>query len=164
MDLRSAIQENQSRVNDFIATAKSVAGSWTTPVREGKWSPAQVAEHVAIGYDEAADVMKGTAFRFPKFPFFLKPIAKMMAFDQVMKTGKFRPVKTFKDLNPVNVPASPDAAAERLKQAAANFENAVSTASAASINHPLFGKVGLAEYVQFQGYHTRHHQAQLKAN
>lgn len=162
MDLNAAIAENQGRVEDFVSAAKGVAGSWNTPVRPGKWSPAEVTEHVIIAYMESADIAKGTAFRFPKVWPFLRPLAKMMAFDQVMKTGKFRPVKTFKQFIPAKVAANPDEAAARLRKASGDFEAAMRSLTAASVSHPLFGTLGLPEYVQFQGYHTRHHQAQLR--
>jgi hypothetical protein len=162
MDLNAAIAENQGRVNDFIAVAKSVGGMWNAPVRPEKWSPAQVSEHIHIAYLESTDVVNGVAQRFPKFPGLLRWVARMMAFDQVMKTGgKFRPVKTFKDFNPSNIPANPDEAAARIRAASAAFEQAIRGVNASAVNHPLFGKLALPEYVRFQGYHTLHHQAQL---
>jgi hypothetical protein len=38
---------NRSAVDDLIAAAERATPNWTTPRAPGKWSPAQVAEHVA---------------------------------------------------------------------------------------------------------------------
>src|SRR5205807_7146854 len=38
MDLTAALAENRARVDEFITATQQVAGSWTTPVRPGKWS------------------------------------------------------------------------------------------------------------------------------
>lgn len=165
MDTKAALAENRARVEEFIAQARTTAATWTTPVRPGKWSPAEVAEHITISYRQTAGLMKdGVSDGFPKLPALLRPLVRRIAFAPVLKTGRFaRPVKTFKSLTPEHPPATPDEAAARLLATLDAFEAAVRAMPADTVRHPAFGTISAADYVLFQAHHTRHHQAQLTA-
>ncbi len=60
----------------------------------------------------------------------------------------------------------PEALTARLRAAATAFEEDVETVAGpgqATLDHPLFGKLQLAEYVRLQVIHTHHHRQQLTA-
>jgi len=164
MELEAAIAQNRARVDEFIAATHAVAGTWTTPVHPGKWSPAEVAEHIHIAYTASADLARDAKSAFPNFPFFLRALARKMAFEFVMKNGRFpRRVKTFKSFVPMDLAQTPEAAAGRLRAAVASFEAAVRARGDRPIRHPVFGTVSGSEWVIFEGHHTKHHEAQLGA-
>ncbi len=163
MDLTSALTENRQRVAEFVAAARAAGASWTTPVRPGKWSPAEVAEHIALTYRESAAVFATGKDMFPAVPFFIRPLARRVAYDPVLRTGKFKPVKTFKSLIPLDGAKTPDEAAQRIEAALATFEQAARAHGGGPLKHLTFGTIDTGDYVRMQGYHSRHHQAQLTA-
>ena len=71
-ELETALAENRAAVEEFVAAGRALdAARWRAPVGEGKWTPAQIAEHLAIIYEYNRKVMVGTA---PGVPWLLRPI------------------------------------------------------------------------------------------
>jgi DinB superfamily len=163
MDLEASLDDNRARVNDFIVASRGTAGSWNTPVRPGKWSPAELAEHINLSYRQSAEMMGGQGTGgFPKVPVIFRPLLRKLAFRPVLRRGRFgRPVKTFKSLTPSNLPKDPGEAAERLGATLQAYEATVRSISTPTIRHPAFGEVSATDYVLFLAIHTRHHQGQL---
>ena len=161
-DLAAAIGQNRAHVEHFIATMLAVRGTWTTPVRPGKWSPAEVCEHIVLSYRKAAALVRGEASDFPKAPRLLRPLIRNLAFDRVIKRGAFMGrARTFKAITPDAVAASPDDAVEQLREAVAECETALETLGETALAHPMFGAVPAADYLRFLAVHTLHHQKQL---
>src|SRR5258708_2969795 len=74
-EIETAIADNRAAVEEFVAAARGVdAASWNRPRAEGKWSPAQVTEHLAIVYEYNRKVVLGTAGKGA--PKFLQPLAR----------------------------------------------------------------------------------------
>src|SRR6516164_10530201 len=62
----TAIEErvglNRRAVSEYVDAALHVSSAiWTQPARSGKWSAAQVTEHLAIEYELAAQFLEGTS-------------------------------------------------------------------------------------------------------
>jgi hypothetical protein len=165
MDRDTALAENRARIEQFLAAAADTAAAWTTPVRPGKWSPAELTRHIEQGFLETGGFIRsGTNPGFPKIPRLLRPLARKFGLDPVLRTGRFpRPLKTFKSLIPSGTAATPAAAAAALRATWAEFETIVRAYPGDMLDHPSFGRIPLADYLMFLAYHTTHHQAQLKA-
>ncbi|HEX9729695.1 MAG TPA: DinB family protein [Gemmatimonadales bacterium] len=162
-DITAALAAHRAAVDEFANTAAKAAGNWTTPRAPGKWSPSQVAEHVARAIEESANEVRGEPSRFPSVPAFVRPVVRGVFFNRVLKKGAFPRAKTNRALDPESGPESPTAARTRLDRAVGTFEEACRAASGRSetMTTTLFGKVELADYVRFQELHARHHEKQL---
>ncbi|GAG11904.1 unnamed protein product, partial [marine sediment metagenome] len=126
-----------------------------------KWSPSQVVEHIARTYEESAHVVTGGPTKFPTFPFFIRPVLRIV-FNRTVKKGSFMKAKTMKPFDPVSGPTSTDEGRARVEAALEKFERACQAQSAdGTMSSGVFGKVAVSDYVQFQALHTRHHQKQL---
>ena len=163
--VKSTIADNRDAVDAFIATARTVPPSaWTTPPAPGKWSPGQVTEHVAIAYERSREILNGK-FSGRSMPRALRPLIRILAFNPIIRTGRFRPgVKAPAPFQPTASPASITDLAARLRGAAAAFEADVETAAEegrTTVNHPFFGRVAIVDYARLQAIHTRHHAQQL---
>jgi hypothetical protein len=159
-DLDAALAENAKQVEHFIAALPDVRDSWNVPVRPGKWSPARVAEHIALSYRETTALAQGDASGFPRVPALLRPLIRSLGFKRVLKTGRFMKSRTFKSLTPLQGPPTPEDAATKIRAVQAEFE-ASFKALRAQLQHPAFGTVEPADYVRFLGFHTVHHERQL---
>jgi hypothetical protein len=159
----AVVQGNRAAVNDLLAAARARENSWTTPRAPGKWSPSQLVEHVARSLDESANEVRGLPSKFPKLPFFLKPVARAMLFNRVLRDGAFPRAKTSKPFNPIEGPASLADAQRRLDQAVGGFIDACRECSASNrqVRSTVFGVVSVDDYAMFQQYHIRHHTGQL---
>ncbi len=165
MDLKTVIANNRQAVTDLLTTVGAVTSSeWSRPIAPGKWSPGQVTEHVAVTYEVGRTILHGDSSGLT-VPRVVRPLIRVLFLNSVLKKGRFgRPAKTPKPFEPAASPALPEIVTARLQAAAAALEEdieRVAGSGQATLDHPFFGKIPLADYLQFQAIHTRHHHAQL---
>jgi hypothetical protein len=163
--LDDAIAANRDAAKTFLSTARAVAKEkWAQPVAPGKWSPAQIVEHVAVSTEIALKAIRGDK-GLGSFPRLLRPIPRAMVFNSTLKKGAFpdrmRGPAIFAPSKD-HVPYEQSAA--RLERAIADLENHTRDAAKAGkdvFEHGFFGRLKVADYVHFNGLHTRHHEQQL---
>lgn len=163
-DIAEALAANRTAVDALIDAAARTGNDWSTPRAPGKWSPAQLVEHVALSLEESANVVAGVPSKFPTLPVFVRPIARFF-FNRILKKQAFPKAKTSKAFDPSSGPPSPADARLRLGAALARFDKACRerAASAQPVASGVFGTVSVEDYARFQALHTRHHAGQLPA-
>ncbi len=165
-ELETAIADNRAAVEAFAAAARAVdAGTWAAPLADGKWSPGQIVEHLALTFELNRRVLAGTAPALP-FPIsLLKPLIRRLVVDNTLKAGRFtRRGRAPAFLQPAAAPAAAADLVARLMSAVSGFESDLrSRPRVETIAHPAFGNVRALDWVRLQAIHTRHHLAQLPA-
>jgi len=133
---------------------------------EGKWSPAQVVDHVAGALELSA---RGFQARAEKPPMARRPRTVRQRFFLVLVfgTGLFPRGRRAPD---GTVPAErPDRAAteQRLRAAVAVFlgleQRLARRAHDLYLKHPVFGDLNLGEWMTFHVRHAEHHAKQVRA-
>jgi hypothetical protein len=164
-ELETAIAENRAAVEEFVGTARGFdAAKWTAPRREGAWSPAQIAEHLAITYEYGRKVVRGDAGKGVPRP--LRPLLRWLVVDRTLKSGRFtRKVKAPAVFRPSrSTSASQADLLARLTAAVTGVEADIRSGHPAArhtVAHPLFGRVKTVDWMRLQAIHTRHHRSQL---
>jgi hypothetical protein len=163
--LNAAIAENHQAVDEFTATARGIdATRWTLPRAEGKWSPAQVVEHIALTYEYSRAVLNHAA-PGPSAPRFLRPLVRAFFVKPVLKNGRFKPNgKAPAMFQPSSAPGEAAELLPRLERAVRVFEEELRAADASgrsTLDHPFFGTMPVTDYLRLQAIHARHHRAQL---
>ena len=166
MDLSAARSESRAALDELLAAAEAAEENWTTPAAPGKWCPAQVTEHIARVYEDAANMIEGRPHGFPKMPRFVRPVARRFLLQRTIRSGNFPKAKTFKPFDPIDGPESPAAARQRLVAAHERYERACAECSASdgTITSSVFGRVPVGDYMRFNTMHTRHHVKQISTN
>ncbi|MFI5403090.1 MAG: DUF1569 domain-containing protein [Planctomycetota bacterium] len=163
-ELDPSLGEGRKAVADFVSHARSVARDrWSAPRAPGKWSAAQVCDHVAKTYEEGRSILCGTC-RQKGMPRWVRPLLRFLFLNRVLKTGNFP--KGAKAPAAFEPSANPPPAVEnlrRLEKAAADFEGEARARDGTSIDHPVFGRIKVVDYVRLNAIHTRHHMGQLGA-
>lgn len=161
--LATRLAADRDALNTFLATARAVPPDrWSTPRAPGKWSPAQVVEHIALAYETNTQLLRGPVPGGA--PRWLRPVIRKFGLALVLRKGDFpRRSRAPKVMEPKASPAAapPSALLPRLESAAAVFESAAAAHPIDTLEHPFFGKVPLADIVRLSEIHTRHHTAQL---
>jgi uncharacterized damage-inducible protein DinB len=164
-DFNKVAADNRKAVAEFCAAAGTFdPEAWERSPAEGKWSPRQITEHLALTYELSKGILHG---EFPgrSMPGFVRPVIRALALKPVLKKRRFgRPVKTFPAFEPGASPTAGDALSARVQQASAALEEEMQQMAAKGegmLNHPFFGKVSLADYMLLQVIHTDHHRGQL---
>ena len=161
-NLDSLLEANRAALDDFIAAAEPCRSVWSTPRAPGKWSPSQLAEHVARALEEGGNVVAERPSKLPTLPFFLRPLTRMF-FKRILKKGAFPKARTNKAMNPENGPENLAEARNRLRSAMEVFDRECRARAAAggTFSSGAFGSLTVEEYAKFQELHTRHHTAQM---
>jgi hypothetical protein len=165
--LDEAIAANREAARRFLATARTVAKEkWAEPIAPGKWSPAQIVEHVAISTEIALKAIKGDK-TIGSFPRFFRAVPRAMVFNPTIKKGVFpKGTRGPAIFRPSKEHIGFDTSAARFERAVTNLEAHVrdlAKAGTHAFDHSFFGRLKIADYVRFNGLHTIHHETQLPA-
>lgn len=164
-DFIAARETNRRSITEFVTLARSVAASaWNAQPVPGKWSPAQVTEHVALAYEKTRELLQNPGTQRGA-PALLRPVIRFLYVRPILKTGKFPSGgKAPKQFHPVAADQPIDALCQRLEQAATGLESdleAMQRQGKNAFTHPIFGLISLPDALQFQAFHTTHHRRQL---
>lgn len=161
-DLHGALQTHRTAVEEFLAAARQVpVAQWNQPRAPGKWSPGQVTEHLALAYEVNRRVVNGS-FSGNGAPRLLRPLLRTLLLKPVLKRGSFIPgSKSPKVFRPAISPPQKAPLLGRLQIAAKAFETDAGALASDAIEHPIFGRLSLADFVRLQEIHTRHHRNQV---
>ena len=161
-DVQTALHTHHQAVDAFLTAARAVpVARWAEPRAPRKWSPGQVAEHLAIAYEVNRQVLRGTP-PGPAAPRLLRPLIRRFLLGPVLRRGRFIPgSKSPAVFQPSASPASPAVLLSRLESAAGAFERDAAAARAPDIDHPFFGRLPIVAFVRLQEIHTRHHHGQI---
>lgn len=167
LTLDAAIAGNADASRRFAAAVERMPpGAWATPIAAGKWTPAQITEHVAIAFEVAGRALRGES-GIPGLPRIVRPLVRSLFLRRVLKTKAFpRNAKGPKVFAPSASPPPAPQVIERLRRAESELEaavNALRNEGRSTIEHPAFGRISVEEYLELNAIHTRHHMAQLPA-
>lgn len=162
-DIDTALAASKDAVEQLIVASGRTGSAWAAAPAPGKWSPSQIAEHVARALEESANMAAQRPSKFPTIPAVVRPLVRTLLFKRVLRKASFPKAKTNKAMNPATGPGTPAEARTRLELAHRRFEDACR--QLASQNVPMrtttFGTVGVEDYVRFIELHTRHHTKQV---
>jgi len=159
-DHRAAV-EAAARVIEAQAPA-----SWTAARDGGKWSPAEIAEHLALSYEPLLDELSGKAGFQVRLPWWKRRLARFAYLPKIF-AGKFpKGAPAPRESRPKTGSATPAEAARRLRENAARFETELTEAHRSRrvrLMHPYFGKLTAPETFKLLAVHATHHRAQFPA-
>jgi hypothetical protein len=164
-DPQAVIASNRGAVSAFVDAAGAVApAEWTIPRAPGKWSPGQVTEHVALAYEQSRRMLQGT-FTGRARSWYQQLLARWLGLPRLLKQGFGDGAFKAPDfIQPSESPSSREVLLTRLEAVAHDLEGDLTRAAEpqrATVHHPVFGRISLADLVQFMSIHTNHHRPQL---
>ncbi|HEX7242669.1 MAG TPA: DinB family protein [Longimicrobiaceae bacterium] len=161
-----AAAEHRAALRHFSERAGSLDPAlWTEPRAEGKWSPAQIAEHLVLGYEALLRELAGEgAMRMP-LPLWRSTLLRWVLLPHILyhRTLPLR-ARSPREMRPSDSPADRGEALRRLAEVTERFERALETAYRAGgggITHPYFGRVRPVRGLRFLAVHVEHHTRQL---
>jgi hypothetical protein len=165
-DRQVVIASSREAVGAFVKAARAVpAAKWAFPRAPGKWSPAQVTEHVTFTYEQSLRMVRGTYHEPPPVGPFTQLLARWFFLPVLFRREKFGKGLQAPDfIRPTMSPPSCTTLLNRLEAAAHDLEAdlaADSNAKGPSVAHPVFGHLPLGDLVHFLAIHTKHHTPQV---
>ncbi len=161
-----AFRIHGSIASAFAAAAEAVEPeAWFRPRGEGKWSPAQIADHLIRTYDVLLREVRGGAGMKIRTRPWMRIALKLLYMPKILRGGRFpekapappeiRPAKELSEL------LDQKSAVALFRQRAAELDAAVQERPGSKITHAYFGTHDAALGVLFCARHIEHHRAQL---
>lgn len=164
-DLESVLESQRAAAEAFKTAALAVADDlWNVPRAPGKWSPAQLTDHVGVATRVARGAVSGNA-KFGSIPKFFRWLPRKFYLDKVLRDGAL-PKKGFGPaaFAPAQQPRPRPELCSQLDAEIAAFAQLardLTKAGQVTFEHGVFGTVPIADYVRFNALHLDHHREQL---
>ncbi len=152
---------------DLVAAAERVPPEkWLIPRGEGKWSPAEVVEHLNLAYDVLLAELAGGKGLQVRTKFWLRMYLRLVYMPRLMRGGPFpEGVRAPRELRqPVANPDQSSAIAgfrDRAARMISGASAAIADGRKVLLTHPYFGKSPLPDGVLFCARHIQHHRKQI---
>lgn len=153
-------------VADYASAAESVT-LWNEAPSPGKWSPAQVTEHLSKTFEAIITEARGG----PPMALRLKApkrfIARNIFYRRILRGGAFpRGAPAPRETRPGTAEGEAAAAIARFRELGAEAVNAVNEALGKSpklrFRHPYFGYIPVQHGMYVSARHIDHHRAQIE--
>lgn len=167
-DRCSKAVEHHSRVAAaFAAAAEAVEpDAWHRPRAEGKWSPAQITDHLIRTYDILMRELGGGPGMQVRTRRLQRLFLRLTLLPRLLRGGRFpQGAPAPREIRPADAPADQTSAVALFRQRAAEFEQVVERARErkppAQVTHAYFGVSPLPDGVLLCARHIEHHRAQI---
>jgi hypothetical protein len=147
----------------FAADADSVDGAkWLAPRAEGKWSPAEVVEHLNRTYDVLLRELAGYGGMAIRTKWWQRILLRFTIVPKILRgdgfpSGARAPRETRPELTTTDQRALVDAFRDRARR----FSEETARARGGKLTHAYFGRASVARSVLLCARHIEHHTKQL---
>jgi hypothetical protein len=162
----AAIARHGSSAAAFGQTAASlIEDSWPVPIGEGKWSPAQVTEHLNRTYRVIIDELNGGKGIRIRSPWLLRQILRQTVLRSIYRKRQLpKGARAPSEIVPKEVEGTQTELVERFRHLAMEFELAVEKNRDGKLTHHIFGEIEVERGIDFIAIHIEHHHRQISKN
>ena len=159
-------EEHAGAVSAFLAAAEAVPEArWNEARGEGKWSPAQIAEHLRLTYATVSRDLRGeTGFRVRVGPLRLL-VLRLTVLRRMLRERAFpKGAPAVREVRPAGGPFDRQPTLAGLRAEAESFMRGLDTLPgrrARRFTHPFFGRLAPQQGLELMVLHTHHHRGQL---
>lgn len=156
-------QEHLDAVERFAALARCVPPDrWPLPAAPGKWSPAQITEHVVLTYETLAKELSGGGGMRLRTKWWQRILLKGFLLPRILRTGEIPTAVAVRELRPGSSDLDQAALIDRLRGGALGLDGELYAGrTSAQLTHPYFGRLKAADVLRFCAIHATHHARQL---
>jgi hypothetical protein len=163
---RTAVRLHSEALAAVTRAAESLPGdAWRQPVREGKWTPAEVVEHLTLAYDALLKELSGGPGMKYRPNAAIRLVLRYTVLPRILRGEPFPRARAPRETRPADTPFSQSEAVQRLRDraatAVAEMERELSTRPRAKLTHAYFGRLPLTTGLTLIARHIDHHRKQL---
>ena len=169
MKCEDALRVHSDAAARLVETAKRIrTDAWLAPYAEGKWSPAEVVEHLNATYDVLTRELEGGAGMKILTTFWQRLLLRLTIYQKILRKGAFpKGARAPREIRPANPNPDQTAAISTFQERSARFHSVAvekhQTAPRTMMSHAYFGRGSIAEGVLLAARHIQHHEQQLAA-
>ncbi len=163
---QDALGRHASAASAYAATARMIdEGAWLTPMAEGKWSPAQVTEHLNRAYEVLLDELRGGPGIRVRSPWLLRQILRATVLRWIFRKRRLpRGARAPSEVTPRQVDGNQAQAVDRFAHLGQEFSEEIAShrgQEGLRMTHHVFGAVELLPGIDFVAIHVEHHHRQI---
>jgi hypothetical protein len=156
-------------VEEFLAQARRIPlARWDVPLAVGKWSPAQVAEHLRLTYEVVRREASGGAGLRVRTSWWLRLILRFKYLRAILDRGDIpRGARAPSELRPGPGPFEREALLASIAAGAESAEAAYADQGGGrsrGFTHHVFGRLEAVDAIRFASVHNQHHTRQIAAS
>jgi DinB superfamily len=162
-----AVEEHRTALAAFLDAAEALDDdAWRSPWAPGKWTRAQVAEHLALTYEAALrELATGEAVRL-RMTGWRQRVARWIVLPHILfhRTLPVRVRSPRETRPPEQVPARRAEVLRRVRDLGERCELELDRArrdGGGSLTHPYFGRLAPVKAMRFVAVHLEHHTRQI---
>ncbi|HEX8903733.1 MAG TPA: DinB family protein [Longimicrobiaceae bacterium] len=162
-----AVEEHRAALAAFLDVAEGLSDeAWRSPWGPGKWTRAQVAEHLALAYEALLrELATGEGMR-TRVPPWRQRLLRWVVLPHVLFHRSF-PVRVAspREVRPPEPTMPRPQLLRRMRELGERFEQEHDRArrgGGGSLTHPYFGRVGPVKAMRFVAVHIEHHTRQIE--
>lgn len=139
------------------------AERWSQPLGPGKWTPAQVVQHLNLGYEAILRELNGGPAMQLRMNWWMRTVLRWTVLPRILRGEPFPRARAPRETRPADAPTDQRAAIESFRTRAEEFARTVSrrNGSGVKLTHPYFGKIKLPHTILLVARHLDHHRRQL---
>jgi hypothetical protein len=150
----------------FVSSARQVSEeSWKAARAPGKWSPAEIAEHLSLSYQHLLGELRGGPPARVKGSWLFRFVARYRFLPKLLRDGAIPAgVRAPREVRPQMPTGDRAEALERFQALSVEFEEEITRRRASgggALTHPYFGALDPDRGIRFVEVHLRHHTRQL---
>jgi len=161
------LTDHAAAVRDFAALAAAIsADQWNVERAPGKWTPAQEAKHLALGYGAFVRDLRGGPTLRLKGRWWQRRLWRWRVLPRILDSGRIPyAARAPREARPPDRPGDQSELLAELGTQVAQFEATVIEMQRSQprrrVTHPYFSVLTLSQLVRLCTVHTRHHTAFL---
>ncbi len=158
-----ALRLHGSAASAFAAAAEAVEPeAWDRPRAEGKWSPAQITDHLIRTYDVILREIGGGGGMKVRTRLWMRLFLRLTYMPRILRGGWFPAgAPAPPEIRPGKTPRGQQDGVALFRQRAKEYETAVQGKPEARLTHAYFGALAPADGVLFCARHIEHHLNQI---
>lgn len=167
MNWETARRIHADAVAELIATAETIpAHAWMTPRAEGKWSPAEIVEHLNLAYEVLRSELAGGSGMRVRTKWWQRILLRFTILPKIIRGEPFPTgVRAPREIRPTAVTPDRAVAIATFRERAAYFEREAADAERLRprfrLKHPYLGNLSVRDAVAICGRHIAHHRTQI---
>ena len=139
--------------------------AWRVPARPGKWTPAEIAQHLALAYEPPMSELSGGPGFALRIPWWKRRLLRWKFLGSIVRRGEFPwGAPAPREIRPGTDTLDQGEAVGRLRETAALFERRLAEAQTqrrVRLKHAYFGRLTPRQTLKLLAAHAYHHERQL---
>ncbi|HUP46918.1 MAG TPA: DinB family protein [Thermoanaerobaculia bacterium] len=147
-------------------TAEKLAGArWLTPRAEGKWTPAEIVEHLNLSYETLLRELAGGKGMQVRTKLWQRLLLRFTLMPKLLRGGKFPLARAPRETRPAAANPDPVSAIAAFRERSLRLDalaaEVVASGRRRKLTHAYFGSASVPKAVLLCARHVQHHQKQL---